>query len=249
MGIKLYSGSGSGNLKINNDPSLVGWWMLDATDLARDKTKYLNNGTGAGGITIGGATNHRGRTNGATNFVSASSQYISLPNQIISQANIWSNGLTITAWVYLTSLGTLQGITGQMGQTNYSYWSSGGLYISADNKAQMTIYTNGNGYVHLKGSTNLLINTVYFIVGTYNPSDQKIRIYLNGLLENTSVTLSGGLLDATNLGHSIGRGYEQGPGLYYLNGSIDDIRFYSYGLETPGVKQLYLQDAISKIVM
>jgi hypothetical protein len=47
---------------------LVGHWMLDSENEAKDLTPNGNNGTAVGGITIGGTTDRKGKTGGATNF-------------------------------------------------------------------------------------------------------------------------------------------------------------------------------------
>ncbi|MBE9485452.1 MAG: LamG domain-containing protein [Bacteroidetes bacterium] len=147
--------------------------------------------------------------------------YVDLPNDIVPVTTIASEGVTLNAWVKIDTLGILKAIVGQKSDVDHTHFSSGGIRVSNNNKAQITVY-NG-AYKHLEGTTVLNTTNLYHIVGTFDPSDDQTRIYVNGNLENTSVGNSGVFLAGTNIGY-IGRKHYSVGHEFYFNGLIDEVR-------------------------
>ena len=86
-------------------------------------------------------------------------------------------------------------------------------------------------------TTTIQSNKWYHIVGTYNPADQKIRIYLNGNLEGTPTSITTFSRLFTNASNRIGRKDDAYP----FNGLIDEVKIYNYALTDNEIKQDYNQ--------
>ncbi len=236
-----------GNLRINKDDSLMGRWMLDATDGLRDVSNHGNDGTGMGGITIGTSQNHRGRTNGATNFVGASNQYVDCGNGISLRI---TTQITMTIWIKPTTL------TAEM--PIISKWTQPGnqrAYYFGTHWAQFdeiyAYFSKDGGAVNWYGvkSTNaaMIAGNWYFIVVTYDGTT--LNFYRNATLLTTSIEAgTPGVIFDSSANLQIGQ-FNAGTFVTPFNGLSGDPRIYNRVLSASEVQQLYLQDAISKIVM
>ena len=141
-----------------------------------------NTGTFNGGVAYNSANG------GILNF-DGTSGYVSFPNDIVATSYIRTNGVTYSAWVKSTNTASEQRIIGQKPSIGYSDLASGGLGISGG-KAEMIAYDDGISYKYSVGGTALQNNTWYYIVGTYDPTDKNIRIYVNGVLDGTPVAIA-----------------------------------------------------------
>jgi len=164
--------------------------------------------------------------------------HIVLPNEILSAANIRADGVTYSAWVKTNNNTTEQRIFGQKPNTGYSDYASGGIGISSDGYAKMIAYDDPTAYKYSTGSTILQNDTWYLITGTYDPSDQKIRVYLNGNLEGTPTTITTFSRLVSNNVNRIGFN-DHATNLYYLNGSIADVKLFDRALSATEILNLY----------
>ena len=164
------------------------------SEIMTDRTPYSNDGQNYGAtITSDGAS------------FDGVDDYIRLPNEIISTANIRSKGVTYAAWIKLVNTGSSQKIIGQKPGSGYSDFSSGGLGVNTSNKAIMIAYDDGASYKYATGDTNLQSNVWHFLVGTYNPIDKNIRIYVDGLSDGTPVLINTFSRLNVNADNTIGR--------------------------------------------
>jgi len=186
-----------------------------------------NNGTINGGATYSAA-------NGGAMGFDGVDDWITLPNDIVTTLRIRSSGVTYSAWVKSTNTTLEQRIIGQKPSSGYSDFSSGGLGISA-NKAKTIAYDDNVAYKYAIGNTTLQNNTWYFIVGTYDASDKNIRIFVNGLLDGSIVsiaTFSRLLVNAENIVGTLNT-----ASTHNLNGSISNICIYNRLLTSSEILQ------------
>lgn len=214
---------------------LVGHWMLDSENEAKDKTPYSNHGTANGEITIGGTTDRKGKTGGATSF-DGTDDYIKLPNELISNSYIRSHGVTYTIWVKSFNTTVHQNIFGQKPDSGYSDFASGGLGLEND-RARMIAYDDNVAYKYAIGNTVLEDDVWYLLVGTYDPSDSKIRIYVNGILDGIPVSITTFNRLVKNNENTIGK--QVAGSSYFFKGNLSEARIYNRALSEDEIKYLY----------
>ena len=195
------------------------------------------NGTLGTGSSAPAWTNN-GKFNKALIFNGTTSK-IDLPNDIVSVSNIRTNGITYSAWIKTSNNSQIQRIVGQQISNGYSDYSSGGLGINSSGKAQMISYDDSGSYKYMESTTTLQNNIWYHIVGTYNSSDQKMRIYINGELEGNPISIVTFSRLFTNASNRIGLKDYVTP--YSFVGSIDEVKIYNTALTDDEVKQDYNQ--------
>ena len=219
---------------------LVGHWALDGTTGAKDLTPYSNSGTGAGGITIGGATDQHGQVNRATTFADTS-QYISLP-AVATVAGLTQ--VTVAGWFRLTSSPATDTSvvvwaenTSAEGNTRFGFFVrniSGSVFLrmairdSAADPAGTAIAING--------STLLSLNTWYHAAVVFNSVDDLHKVYLNGVEDATDSTALLALGTSTSAGINIGRLIGTANNLV---GQIADVCLYNRALSATEVTRLY----------
>lgn len=136
-----------------------------------------------------------------------------------------------------TSTQTSSAIFGQKVSSGCTYFCNGGLYISSG-KWAFNWYDNAS-YQFLESTVTATSNTTYHIVGTYDATDQKPRIYVNGNLTatygsatNMNYASSVGLID---IGWTSASG-----GFHYFLGEIPVVKYYTgKALSLTEVKQNY----------
>ena len=235
--------SGSNSYNIGNDSSPLGGncpaLRLDATNA----TSYP--GSGTDWVDLSGNGNNGTLINGVgysnTNGVSLSfdgvDDYIALPNDIITTANMRANGVTYSAWVRPTNFATSRRIVGQKPSSGYSDFASGGIGTNTSGKAQMIVYDDNIAYKYANGGTTLSSNTWHLIIGTYDSSDKNIKVYVNGSLDSAAtpiVTFSRLLVNAENIIGSL----RVMPAQSFL-GSISDVRIYNKALTAAEINQIF----------
>jgi hypothetical protein len=153
------------------------------------------------------------------------------------------DGISFSAWVNtsVTSSSTFA-IVGQGNSTGNGSFLNGGLYIN-NNKLEMVLYKNSS-YNTLTGSINISADTWHHVCGVYSGenSDDKLRIYVDGFLDNTSSALGGNGLagTATSAFAFIGRNIND-TNRQYFNGRICDVKIFNSALTEAQVQELYLK--------
>jgi hypothetical protein len=127
---------------------------------------------------------------------------------------------TVSAWVWLNNTSGNQTFAAIDG-TNISpfYLQLGGGVFRFD---QRTSDSTGSTLVSRTGLAPS-INTWYHVVGVYNKQSGTIQLYVNGVSQGT--TTAGSSWTATG-STAIGRAKWNGGNVDFLNGSLDDVRFY-----------------------
>lgn len=121
------------------------------------------------------------------------------------------------------------------------------LYVQSNGTMSWGSY-NGIYYAFANSTTTMTIGNVYHIVGVRDSSsvDDRLKIYINGVLEGTGYDDQSPANDTTNL--NFGRQEYLSSGIYYLNGAIDDIRFYNRVLSANEILTIYNSRGKDKII-
>lgn len=233
------------------DGNYKGVWHLPTVSGALN----VNDSTGLNTMTNYGATaSSSGPIDGAAEFSSAGSQYIDAGNA----ASLQMATVTMEMWAETSNLNSVQLLGGDAEGTN----GYGLVYHGYYNPSYQNFYfaiekggvENDVGVPSIGGSNPITPNTWYQIVGTYDGTT--MNFYVNGLLVAT--TSAANALGITSGNFNIGRYPGYPGGLYYVNGSIGEVRvsnvarsaewiaagynnqsspstFYSVGLELRGL--------------
>ena len=140
-----------------------------------------------------------------------------------------TDAITIEAWVKPTSAANFDAIVSKQG-INVGYM----ILMMATKKFRM--YVGDGNWEYVESDTIFDGVSWYHITGTYNPSDGKIRIYINGILEGTPTSQGAPLTSAVDV---IIGAYASDPTTYYFNGSIDSVRIYNRALSAEEVRYHY----------
>lgn len=202
------------------NPAPVAHWTLDERrgSTARDTSGNGNDGT---------LTNNPGWTtgkNGASVNFDGVDDHIAIP--VTSSTNIQGNEVSLSAWIYATSLNeaSAQRIVSMpknhsVGTERYAL-----LLNSSNDELEFWIGLSVDGHIGVNYSSYL--NGWHHVTGVY--SNDVMRIYIDGVLVAGPTNHAGtGSLTAWVDGDlEIGR-YNTSYGQYF-KGKIDDVRIYNY---------------------
>jgi hypothetical protein len=187
----------------------------------RSNTQALLDLTNQSTIT---ATSLTYASDGTFSFTGSSSD-----NATVGVSNSSTNAISRTweAWVMPTVSQGTAGLFGHVVSSGCTYYCNGGICIASSNY-QFNWYDNSN-YQFLDSGVAATANVPVHVVGTYDAADTKCRIYINGVLRNTSGATNMSYAGAANL---IQIGYLSASGNYYT-GKINVIRHYYNKALTP----------------
>ncbi|MFA5484773.1 MAG: LamG domain-containing protein [Candidatus Pacearchaeota archaeon] len=205
---------------------LVGHWMLDTENGAKDLTPYGNHGTAQGGITIGGVEDRKGKSDGATNFDGVD-DYIDCGNpNILQMKDIFS----VSVWFKINDLNNHHEVVrkgaGLSSPGNYgwaiSYADTKTIYFdtyeSSGTRHNVVLsYPQDNNWHHLVCIFNRGIMSCYLDFSNSKTS------YGDFLIGNTGYNLR----------------FSGTSGWQFFSGSISDVRIYNRALSEDEIKLLF----------
>jgi len=226
------TGTGTGHRQsIANNSGLVGWWKFDGHLSDSGNNQY-------DGTAIGTPTYSSGQFGKAVTF-DGSTSYTSVG------ATSAANGITsysVSAWVNLASSTVTEQFVFARGSSN-TYNGQLYLYVNAH---EINLDVESVNTAHVTASSSAVIintNTWYYVTATVDGSNA--YIYVNGVL-NSTTALSGGATALMTAGTAYDNQTTIGAQTFssftpqnMLNGSIDDVRFYSRTLSQAEITQLY----------
>ena len=170
-----------------------------------------------------------------------SDSFITIPVYVSQQGNsdllFSSDKFTLEAWIKIDNAPPSDSISGNHSAYNRDYifakkndWSlyviniDGSLYLEGRFRRDIM----GN-WPDVRSSTTLSTDTWYHVAFTNSKSDGRIRIYINGNLDNQEFWTSGGygLTSTTNtigIGASVWNGIDNPTN--FFDGEMSDIRFW-----------------------
>ncbi|MEO8215196.1 MAG: LamG domain-containing protein, partial [Myxococcales bacterium] len=214
--------------------NLKGYWKFD--ELQGDAVyDYATGASYDGAIqgtplwTTSGATATDFDNRGALNL-RGSTDFVDVPAAVVTT----SSAYTACTWVKFntgfTGYNTLLSIDGST-STGSTMLSAFYLQRHTSGKFSMTVYPSNNTgttSISMSGTTTPVASTWYHVCGMFDGT--YIRLYVNGASEGTPLAYP---TPWTATGHTIlGAGKWMGLRSDYLNGSLDDVRFYNTALTT-----------------
>jgi len=144
------------------------------------------------------------------------------------------DNLTVSAWIYRDAdSGTYEAIVSKTnGSNGHRSW---GFMIRTNDKICISVSPDGSTPTYfVESSTSIQTGQWYHVLGVYDGI--YLKIYVNGVLENTE-EYSSGIFDSDS--HlEIGRIWNS---TYNFNGKIHDVRVYNRALSNAEIKLLYHQ--------
>jgi len=201
---------------------LRGYWKLNETSgtTAADSSGYGSSGTAPAGTAW---TTACGSTR-VFNF-NGTGHYITIPNAANLQP---STALTIAGWIKgdAWGAGTDVDVILRKGENNPNNYQ---LAIS-DGRVELLL--DGNDGAGYRGNTVLSTGVWYHVAATWDGST--VRIYVNGVLNNTPAARTGTIGVDTRPAYIGGR-----SGTDYFDGMIYDVRLYNRALSQADITYLY----------
>ena len=210
--------------------TLVGYWKFDE---GSGTTVSDSSGSGYTGTLQSGATWSNGQVGShSLSITGTNNSYVDISQAVVNTAASFS----VAAWVKVTAVTgayqtfvsldgsqvsafflQLRGDTGQFAFTRLSSDSTSGAASIAS------------------ASAPPMVDVWYHLAGVYDSSAQTISLYVNGSLQQTASYTTGW----QGNGHTgIGRGRYGGNPVDFVNGQIDDVRFYNVALSSRAVVDL-----------
>jgi len=218
----------SNNTASVNTSGLVGYWRLESfnsTNGTADYSGWDNDGTCVAGkcpSVIGG------RFGSGMEFDKVN-DYIQIQDS--TELSIFNDSVTVEAWVKPNSLTCDWDRIVEKDIYGISLTTNGGGYPCV---AQWQI-GNGTAYHSLDSTNYLIIGMWYHLVGVYDKNTNSIKIYFNGVEEN-SITYNKNFINTSDENLFIGS--KKGIGNFF-NGTIDEVRIWNRSLSSDEIKELY----------
>jgi hypothetical protein len=165
------------------------------------------------------------------NFDSASSDYINFSSPVKQP----TTNFAVSCWVKFDTIAAAS--VGIVGNFQGAVVPQKGWAITHQNGTPFQFWANGtidSNAAKVQGTTTPLANVWYNIVGTYDGAN--VKIYVNGILENTVSYSATPSTTAQNL--KIGRWYGNIDN-YYTNGLISNVSIFNQSLTLIEVLKLY----------
>lgn len=171
--------------------------------------------------------------------LNGSTQYLQAPNNTALDQN--TNDFSIAAWIKPTNLGTI-GII--FSKKSTSGTAAGYRMGITSLKKLFAEICDGTASVLTEiGDTVLTNNTWYFATVTFD-RDDKMKVYLNSIVDSTPATISSQQGSITNtLTAMLGR--NAGGSAEYYAGYVDNLKIYNKALTQQEVYSLYLSNSIN----
>jgi hypothetical protein len=160
-------------------------------------------------------------SDGTFSFVSGSSNYMTGTMNSSYQSSTNSINRSWEVWTKPTATQSMAGLFGHVVSSGCTYYCNGGVCIYSGNYAFN--WYDDSSYQFLDSGVAATNGQYAHIVGTYTTSDNKTRIYVNGVLKATYGSATN--LDYGGSGTYYQLGYLSAAG-YYFSGVIPVAKYY-----------------------
>ncbi|MEI6695846.1 MAG: LamG-like jellyroll fold domain-containing protein [Bacteroidota bacterium] len=216
---------------------LLAWYQMNGNAL--DSSGNANNGVLNGPVPT---TDRWGHPNKALLF-NGNGQYISVAN------NVWSDALTLSAWIYVNDFGSTssqssgKGIFFKAPNTGYNqdYDVNVGYDANADARACFVFGQGSSQYMALISNSILQTNQWYLI--TASRENGVAKMYINGSLDkivNFSFT-------PYNQNHNLNLGMTTAS-VQSFSGKLDEMRIYNRALTVQEISAIYNEQLITEML-
>jgi len=217
---------------------LVGAWcpsIAGSGNLLPDISGYGNHGVLTNMAADDWVSAQYGR---ALDFLGSANQYAEIKSG--SGQLTLGQVFSVCCWCRPTAAGTSvgRGIVEKYFSFAEPYISYGLQYFNTTVNSRFSFSiangTGGGSYVNMEATNASALNTWHHIVGTYNGS--VMRIYVNGLLENTFSIVANVVYNTESL--AIGRWLGNNLETEGITGQVDDVRLYVRALTDSEIRLL-----------
>ncbi|GIF18174.1 hypothetical protein BJ973_008862 [Actinoplanes tereljensis] len=218
-------------VKSGNGPA-ASWDFDEASGNAVDGTDHGNTQTLAGSATRIAGRSGVGQAlslNGTTAYASQTGAvHFPHPDTDVSTNVATNSSFTVAAWVKLAATGgTVQRTVIAANGAQQSAYSLG--YSGTDNKWRFAMagsdVASATQYQALSNAAPTAGKWTH-IAGTFDVSTKKLTLFVNGVAQTTTATLTGGFNAATDV--TIGRRKLNAAADGYFTGQLDDLAVYSF---------------------
>jgi hypothetical protein len=196
-----------------------------------------NGGNGMTGIFGTGSSsptwNNNGKYNKAISF--DGNDFVQLFNSTLENIGV-SGDFSVTVWNYQSSFsGTKvivgQGYGGAPGGHTYGRWQIG----TNGARGWISLYggSSSPSYKQITGAINLSASTWNQISAIFSRSEGKIKLYINGKLDS-QINWDGYIENVST--NRLVLGYNSGTNDQYMNGIVDEVKFYNVALTDEEIK-------------
>ncbi len=172
-----------------------------------------------------------GKFNASVDFETstANDDYINFSNP--TELNSYGNKISMEAWIKLESIPTDPTIIDK-GLSQFSF------YIDSPTNKSRALVVAGSSQT-ASGNVLFVVGNWYHVAAVYNGSD--IRLYTNGILDGTPVSLTGNVVTSNNA-LLVGSGWSgTNPLAFPFDGIIDEVAIYNRSLSAQEIKEHYLR--------
>lgn len=213
---------------------LVGYWTFDGKDVVNGALRDLSGNGNTGTITnIATTTFYRSGNIGQAFFFDGVNDYIDLgqPNSLKL-----TGSMTISAWINMSIDASACNSCAIL--TNMGFSGARGFGFNlANGLVGFDLPVNSTTLASRVSATTILGNRWYHVVAVYNASAQTSDIYVNGALDNG--TLTGTVPTSMYVPANNFRIGSRPVGDDFMRGRIDDLRMYNRALSATEIRQLY----------
>lgn len=214
---------------------LVGEWLFDGSaNESVSGSAPLVNKAGYAAVGIKGVSNTAFAFYSVSTYPYTNGHYLAYASQMSNLGNY----ITIAAWVYPEAPDSR--ILG-----NHDNNSTAGFYLHFSSSNTFDFTVANSTYKEISSAVKPLTNW-YFVTGVYNRTIRTMKIYVNGVLENTVTNHAFGQFIYSNTEWPDCRNFEigrfWGGGLNNMKGSIDNVRLYNRVLSDHEIFGIYTND-------
>lgn len=222
---------------LKKDRDAVAWWRFETLEASKT-TDASANANDATCISTGCPVVGAGKYGHGLAFSSAlDERFLAVVN---NPSLFITSSVTVEAWIYPTDDSSLyQRIVEKKGNSpgsrsyDLEYNTSSTLH-----NVRFNLWNNGFQTAVVDSNSSIAINTWTHVVGTYarNGTSNVIKIYVNGVLENTTVVVSSTPIMTVGTGDLfIGKSSVAD----YFYGSMDEVKIYNRALSPAEVQNNY----------
>ncbi|MBS3064618.1 MAG: LamG domain-containing protein, partial [DPANN group archaeon] len=207
-----------------NLSDLLAWYKLDNNwSTQEDSANGLYNATVSGAVFT-----NEGKVSGAYSF-DGINDVIDLSSNLQGLSNVT---FSVSAWIFMKTDKDTGFVYRFAGPT---YTNGFGLgYRTATKKITFEVRPIADGSTFLSGNTSISLNIWHHVAGVFNGTAR--LIYLDGILDNSSAWIT--TFNSTSSAVKIGA-VNGGSTVWFINGSIDEVRIYNRSLSAQEIQELY----------
>ncbi len=216
-----------------------GMWPLNGSNTASDLEDVSVKGNNLTATNIDSTDAVSGVRDEAYDF-NGTDEYLSCTDADCggtSGLDIGSNEWTVGSWIK-TSSTNRQSIITKGTTSDYSYELEASCpYCSTTGASRFAIYQSGGApYSSVCSNTDITDGKWHYITATWDPDTTTTKIYIDGILENTSTTTSGTINSDSGAAFNVGHRADDSN---YFDGLIDEPFVTATAISASKIKQMY----------